>query len=373
MEKILNALKYRRKRRELCKPNVRITLVSNETENDVCNSDEEEFDENHDGTDNIDIAGECEDYFDTCSAEQNKSSSKYYLETHDTHEIDLYPFNHNEQINAALIVFNVATEIKNVIRQNINLIDWYREENCQIISDIVKVYECLHQNGPLPKLIERTNKYLLNLRLTNWITQKQYEQYSMKPNEVELTHLYKSGTPLRSIVSGLKHPTMKISKSLDKLFQPLFDKMAHQIQLVHPIHMKKNIPFAMLIRAIEYYSTFEIYSNEREKLGMALLLNKYPDKFYRETMQSKQQKRLKKLKFEVTECQSGIKNVVSFSTFIEIESHIKKLILKEKEIINERHNKKFTALKIPVNQGEFNNKLVYNLSYRALSSAEESL
>ncbi|CAF1246423.1 unnamed protein product [Rotaria sordida] len=86
-----------------------------------------------------------------------------------------------------------------------------------------------------------------------------------------------------------------------------------------------------------------------------------------------QQKRLKKLKFEVTECQSGIKNVVSFSTFIEIESHIKKLILKEKEIINERHNKKFTALKIPVNQGEFNNKLVYNLSYRALSSAEESL
>ncbi|CAF1106586.1 unnamed protein product [Rotaria sordida] len=235
MEKILNALKYRRKRRELCKPNVRITLVSNETENDVCNSDEEEFDENHDGTDNIDIAGECEDYFDTCSAgaiygfltlnncllkkiEQNKSSSKYYLETHDTHEIDLYPFNHDE--------------------------------------------------------------------LTNWITQKQYEQYSMKPNEVELTHLYKSGTPLRSIVSGLKHPTMKISKSLDKLFQPLFDKMAHQIQLVHPIHMKKNIPFAMLIRAIEYYSTFEIYSNEREKLGMALLLNKYPDKFYRETMQS---------------------------------------------------------------------------------------
>ncbi|CAM4851032.1 unnamed protein product [Rotaria magnacalcarata] len=42
--------------------------------------------------------------------------------------------------------------------------------------------------------------------------------------------------------------------------------------------MKKNIPFAMLLRAIRYCSTFESYLNEREKLRMALLLNKYPNK-----------------------------------------------------------------------------------------------
>ena len=42
--------------------------------------------------------------------------------------------------------------------------------------------------------------------------------------------------------------------------------------------MKKNIPFAMLLRAIRYCSTFETYLNEREKLRMALLLNKYPNK-----------------------------------------------------------------------------------------------
>lgn len=48
---------------------------------------------------------------------------------------------------------------------------------------------------------------------------------------------------------------------------------------IHPLHMKKNIPFAMLLRAIRYCSTFEVYLDERNKLRMALLLNKYPQKF----------------------------------------------------------------------------------------------
>ncbi|CAF2085832.1 unnamed protein product [Rotaria magnacalcarata] len=232
-----------------------------------------------------------------------------------------------------------------------------------------EAYECLHQNDPLPNLIESTNKYLLKLRLDNWITQKQYEQLSIKQNEVELAHLYylpkapKPGTPLRPIVSGLKHPTIKISRFLDKLLRPLFDRMALSTTVtsgtevikqlyewsksnarqdtlictmdvidlytmipqtegileikkmldylnikqinenkngefftevyhkpsyepyylpfnsVHPIHMKKNIPYAMLIRAIKYCSTFNVYIHEREKLRMALLLNKYPGEF----------------------------------------------------------------------------------------------
>ncbi|CAF5008854.1 unnamed protein product, partial [Rotaria sp. Silwood1] len=55
---------------------------------------------------------------------------------------------------------------------------------------------------------------------------------SIKSNEVELAHLYylpkahKLDTPLRPIISGLKHPTIKISKFLDELLRPLFDKMA---------------------------------------------------------------------------------------------------------------------------------------------------
>ncbi|CAF4278020.1 unnamed protein product, partial [Rotaria magnacalcarata] len=84
-----------------------------------------------------------------------------------------------------------------------------------------EAYQCLGVNDPLPNLIERTNKYLLDLRLAHWITQKQYELLCVKPSEAKLAHLYylpkthKPGTPLRPIASGLKHPTIKISTYLD--------------------------------------------------------------------------------------------------------------------------------------------------------------
>ena len=95
-----------------------------------------------------------------------------------------------------------------------------------------KAYECLEKHDPLPCLIDRTNKYLLDLRLAHWITQKQYEQLRVAQDGVELAHLYylpkshKPGTPIRPIISSLKHPTTKISKFLDELLRPLFDRMA---------------------------------------------------------------------------------------------------------------------------------------------------
>ena len=95
-----------------------------------------------------------------------------------------------------------------------------------------KAYKYLSTNDPLADLIVRTNQYLLNLRLAKWITQKQYEQLCINPTEADLAHLYylpkahKPGTPLRPIISGLKHPTIKISKFLDDLLRPLFNKMA---------------------------------------------------------------------------------------------------------------------------------------------------
>lgn len=95
-----------------------------------------------------------------------------------------------------------------------------------------QAYQCLDHNNPLPDLIQRTNRYLLDLRLAKWITQKHYEQLCVKPNEVELAHLYylpkahKPGTPLRPIISGIKYPTVKISKFLDDLLRPLFNQMA---------------------------------------------------------------------------------------------------------------------------------------------------
>jgi hypothetical protein len=48
---------------------------------------------------------------------------------------------------------------------------------------------------------------------------------------------------------------------------------------IHPMHMKKNLAFTMLPRPIRYCSTFHAYLEERGKLRMTLLLNKYPGKF----------------------------------------------------------------------------------------------
>ena len=65
------------------------------------------------------------------------------------------------------------------------------------------------------------------------------------------------------------------------LFTSVYHKPSHEpyylpFYSVHPFHMKKNIPFTMLLRAIRYCSTFEAYLTERESIRMALLLNKYP-------------------------------------------------------------------------------------------------
>ena len=60
--------------------------------------------------------------------------------------------------------------------------------------------------------------------------------------------------------------------------KPSYEPYYLPFNSIHPLHMKVNIHFTMLLRAIRYCSTFDEYLNEREKLWMALLLNKYPNK-----------------------------------------------------------------------------------------------
>lgn len=60
--------------------------------------------------------------------------------------------------------------------------------------------------------------------------------------------------------------------------KPSYEPYYLPFSSVHPMHMKKNVPFAMMLRAIRYCSTFQLFINERESLRMALLLNKYPNK-----------------------------------------------------------------------------------------------
>jgi hypothetical protein len=110
-----------------------------------------------------------------------------------------------------------------------------------------QAYQCLGHHDPLPDLIRRTNEYLLQLRLAKWITQKQYELLCVNPADAELAHLYylpkahKAGTPLRPIISSLKHPTTKISKFLDDLLRPLFETMAKESTIQSGFELVKQV------------------------------------------------------------------------------------------------------------------------------------
>jgi hypothetical protein len=110
-----------------------------------------------------------------------------------------------------------------------------------------QAYRCLGNTDPLPELVQRTNKYLLDLRLAKWISQKQYESLSVKADEIELAHLYylpkahKVGTPLRPIIAGLKHPTVKISRFLDNLLRPLFDTISAATTVTSGFELLKRL------------------------------------------------------------------------------------------------------------------------------------
>ncbi|CAF3147175.1 unnamed protein product [Rotaria sp. Silwood2] len=125
-------------------------------------------------------------------------------------------------------------------------LDDYRTKSIEYMNK-TNAYQCLGTDDPLPNLIQRTNKYLLDLRLAKWITQKHYEQLCIKQDEVELAHLYylpkahKPHTPLRPIIAGLKHPTIKISKFLDDLLRPLFDKMAINTTVICGFELIKKL------------------------------------------------------------------------------------------------------------------------------------
>lgn len=76
------------------------------------------------------------------------------------------------------------------------------------------------------------------------------------------------------------HVEMINGKLLTKVYhKPSYEPYYLPFTSVHPLHIKKNIPYAMLIRAIKYCSVFEDYQTERDKLRVALLLNKYPGSF----------------------------------------------------------------------------------------------
>lgn len=104
----------------------------------------------------------------------------------------------------------------------------------------------------LLKQIERWNEFDVNIKLE--------AHADLSANFLDLQMENRDG----KLITNLYH-------------KPSYEPYYLPFSSVHPMHMKKNIPFAMLVRAIRYCSTFQLFINERESLRMALLLNKYPN------------------------------------------------------------------------------------------------
>lgn len=111
------------------------------------------------------------------------------------------------------------------------------------------------------------------------------------------------------------------------------------------------------------YNTHFYHTRKYQELCRSMMCNLFKE----------QQKRINKMNVDIKNNELGIRNIVNYTTWLEIELHFNKIILNEKKAINDRHSKKLEALKIPFDKTEFNKKLVYNFSYRALSAVEESL
>ena len=67
-------------------------------------------------------------------------------------------------------------------------VDDYEKKSEEYVTK-TQAYECLGTDDPLPDLIQRTSRYLLDLRLAKWMTEKQHGTLCINPNEVELAHL----------------------------------------------------------------------------------------------------------------------------------------------------------------------------------------
>ena len=87
-----------------------------------------------------------------------------------------------------------------------------------------------------------------------------------------------------SIRQTAEYLDVKLENRREKLISEVFHKPAHEpyflpFTSIHAEHIKKNIPFAALVRAIRYYSSYDAFKREEANICISLLLNKYPMDF----------------------------------------------------------------------------------------------
>ncbi|CAF4898878.1 unnamed protein product, partial [Rotaria socialis] len=130
----------------------------------------------------------------------------------------------------------------------------------QIIVDVPKIslnriqldYLSKSDSNPLWSVFDKVILLLNDLRSKKYILSWQLDKMIPKREKIQLAYLYfipkphKTGTPLRPIVSSMNMPTTGISKFLDKLIRPIFDKHARSTTIIDGVD---------LIHRLEAYTT----------------------------------------------------------------------------------------------------------------------
>lgn len=111
----------------------------------------------------------------------------------------------------------------------------------------IQAYKVLGIINTLETLVKDTNNFLYGLWRNKHISQRQYKKLKVNKKETELVHLYflhkahDPQTSLRLIMSGLKSPTIRISKWLDGSLRPLFDRSACDITIGNGVQLIRQV------------------------------------------------------------------------------------------------------------------------------------
>jgi len=111
--------------------------------------------------------------------------------------------------------------------------------------------------------------------IINWTIRHRFKQID-RCNKIDLNIKLSANISLEANILD-----QQIETNGGQLYSNIYHKPSYEpyhllFNSVHPSHMKKNISFAMLLRAIRYCSKFETYLKDIESLRMTLILNKYP-------------------------------------------------------------------------------------------------
>ncbi|CAF3386837.1 unnamed protein product [Rotaria socialis] len=174
------------------------------------------------------------------------SLEKILTDCHDRHP----PSEELKQLNT---LRNKIDETKTIIRKtdkskvfHLGKLDDYKEK-ARAYMNQTQAYQDLGTSNPLESLVNKTNDFLYGLWRNKHITQKQYERLKVEKEQTEIAHLYflpkahKPKTPLRPIMAGLKSPTIAISRWLDGLLRPLFNRLANETTILNGSQLVKQI------------------------------------------------------------------------------------------------------------------------------------